>query len=148
METLSALLALCRPVNSPDKGRWRGALRFLLICVWTKGCESNRGAGDLRRHRGHYVTKMFYMYIVLLIRLFMHRSKKTPKLLVTGVCEGSSPVASEFPAQRPVTRQMFPFDDVIMFIKQHISTHYDFNTLIERKVAMNDISKYYSLSEM
>ena len=27
---------------------------------------------------------------------------------------GNSPVTGEFPAQRPVTRKMFPFDDVIM----------------------------------
>ena len=36
----------------------------------------------------------------LLNHLFRHRSKKTSKLLVTGLCEGSSPVTSEFPAQR------------------------------------------------
>ena len=33
-------------------------------------------------------------------RLFRHRSEKTPKLRVTGLCEGSSPVTGEFPAQR------------------------------------------------
>ena len=36
----------------------------------------------------------------LLKRLFRHRSKKTPKLRVTGLCEGNSPVTGEFPAQR------------------------------------------------
>ena len=37
----------------------------------------------------------------LLNRLFRRRSKKTSKLLcVTGLCEGNSPVISEFPAQR------------------------------------------------
>ena len=36
----------------------------------------------------------------LLNRLFSHRSKKTWKLLVTGLCEGNSPVTGEFPAQR------------------------------------------------
>ena len=34
----------------------------------------------------------------LLNRLF--KSKQTSKLCVTGLCEGSSPVAGEFPAQR------------------------------------------------
>ena len=29
-------------------------------------------------------------------------------------CAGNSPVAGEFPTQRPVTHKMFPFDDVIM----------------------------------
>ena len=42
------------PVNSPHKGQWRGALMFLLICVWINGWVNNREAGDLRRYRGHY----------------------------------------------------------------------------------------------
>ena len=55
----------------------------------------------------------------LLNRLFRRRSKKTPKLRVTGLCEGNSPVTGEFPAERPVTRKMSPFDDVIMcYIKR------------------------------
>ena len=33
-------------------------------------------------------------------RLFRCRSKKTSKLRVTGLCEGNSPVAGEFPPQR------------------------------------------------
>ena len=33
-------------------------------------------------------------------RLFRHRSKKTSKLRVTGLCEGNSPVTGEFPSQR------------------------------------------------
>ena len=36
----------------------------------------------------------------LLNRLFRHRWKKTPKLRVTGLCEGNSPVTGEFPTQR------------------------------------------------
>ena len=35
----------------------------------------------------------------LLNRLFKRRSKKTSKLLVTGLCAGNSPVTGEFPAQ-------------------------------------------------
>ena len=34
------------------------------------------------------------------------------------ICAGNSPVTGEFPAQRPVMRKMFPFDDVIMLAKQ------------------------------
>ena len=45
-------------------------------------------------------------------RLFRRRSKKTSKLYVTGICEGNSwPVNS--PHKGPVTRKMYPFDDVI-----------------------------------
>ena len=48
-----------RPVNSPHKGQWRGALMFTLICVWISDWINNREAGDLRRHLGHYdVTVM------------------------------------------------------------------------------------------
>ena len=51
----------------------------------------------------------------LLNRLFRRRSKKTSKLRVTGLCVGNSPVADEFSHKWPVTRKMFPFNDVIMF---------------------------------
>ena len=48
------------PVNSPHEGEWRGSLMFPLICAWINGWLNNRGAGDLRRDRGHYdVTVMF-----------------------------------------------------------------------------------------
>ena len=44
--------------------------------------------------------------------LLRRRSKKTPKLRVTGLCAGNSPVNS--PHTGLVTRKMFSFDDVIM----------------------------------
>ena len=44
----------------------------------------------------------------LLNRLFRRRSKKTSKLRVTGFCVGNSP------HKGPVTRKLFPLDDVIM----------------------------------
>ena len=58
----------------------------------------------------------------LLKCLFKHRSKKTSKLRITGLCEGNSPVNSEGNSpvnslhKGPVTRKMFPFDDVIMSV--------------------------------
>ena len=42
------------PVNSPQKGQWRGALMFSLICTVTNSWANNGDAGDLRRHRAHY----------------------------------------------------------------------------------------------
>ena len=51
--------------------------------------------------------------------LFRRRSKKTPKLSVTGLCAGNSPVAVNSPHKGPVTRKMFPFDDVIMMPCHH-----------------------------
>ena len=42
------------------------------------------------------------------------RSRKTSKLRVTGLCVGKSPGPVNSPHKGPVTRKMFPFDDVIM----------------------------------
>ena len=44
------------PVNSPQKGLWRGALMFSLICTWINGWVSNCEAGDLRCHHAHYAV--------------------------------------------------------------------------------------------
>ena len=52
--------------------------------------------------------------------VYSHRSKKTSKLHVTGLCAGNSPVQGihrwpvNSPHKWPVTRKMFAFDDVIM----------------------------------
>ena len=48
------------PVNSPHKGKWRGALVFSLICGWINRWVNNREAGDLRRHRAHYDVIVMY----------------------------------------------------------------------------------------
>ena len=40
-------------VNSPQKGQWRGALTFSLICALIKGWVNKCEAGDSRRHRAH-----------------------------------------------------------------------------------------------
>ena len=50
----------------------------------------------------------------LLSLLFGRRSRKTSKLRVTGLCVGNSPGPVNSPHKGPVTRKMFPFDDVIM----------------------------------
>ena len=51
------------------------------------------------RHNGREGIPNHQPYNCLLNRLFKHRSKKTSKLSVTGLCAGNSPVTSEFPAQ-------------------------------------------------
>ena len=56
----------------------------------------------------------------LLNRLFRRRSKKKSKLRVTGLCQRNSPVTGEFPTQGPVTRKMFPFDDVYMILDNDV----------------------------
>ena len=57
--------------------------------------------------------------VCLLNRLFRCTSKKTSKLRVTGLCEGNSPVVGGCLHKGPVTRKMFPFNDVIMRSKGH-----------------------------
>ena len=52
------------------------------------------------RHNEHDGVSNHQCFDCLLDRLFRPRSKKTPKLRVTGLCEGNSPVTSEFPTQK------------------------------------------------
>ena len=52
------------------------------------------------RHNEHDGVSNHQPHDCLLNHLFGRRSKKTPKLRVTGLCEGNSPVTGEFPAQR------------------------------------------------
>ena len=54
----------------------------------------------LWRHNGRDGVSNHQPHDCLLNRLFRRRSKKTPKLRVTGFCAGNSPVTGEFPAQR------------------------------------------------
>ena len=42
--------------------------------------------------------------------------KHHPKICVTGLCEGNSPVTDVFYAQRSSNAEMFPFDDIIMAV--------------------------------
>ena len=66
------------------------------------------------RHNDHPGVSNHQPHGCLLNRLFRRRWKKTSKLRVTGLCAGNSPVPVNSPHKGPVTRKMFPFDDVIM----------------------------------
>ena len=66
----------------------------------------------LWRHNGHDGVSNHKPHDCLLSRIFRRRSKKTSKLRVTGLYAGNSPVNS--PHTWPVTRQISPFDDVII----------------------------------
>ena len=70
------------------------------------------------RHNGHDCVSNHQPHDCLLNRLFRRRSKKTPKLRVTGLCAGNSPGPVNSPHKGPVTLKMFPFDDVIMHVLQ------------------------------
>ena len=88
----SAFLAICAG-NSPVPGEF-SAQRPV-----------TRSFNGVSNHQSHDC---------LLKRLFRRRSKKTPKLRVTGLCAGNSPVTGEFPHKEPVTRETFSSDDIIM----------------------------------
>ena len=51
------------------------------------------------RHNGRDSVSKHKLHECLLNRLFRHRTKKTSKLPVTGLCVGNSPWGGEFPAQ-------------------------------------------------
>ena len=53
----------------------------------------------LWRHNGHDVVSNHQPNDCLLIRSFRRRSRKMPKLRVTGLCVGNSPETGEFPTQ-------------------------------------------------
>ena len=66
------------------------------------------------RHNDHDGVSNHQPQSCLLNRLFRRRSRKTSKLRVTGHCAGNSPGPVNSPHKWPVTRKMFPFDNVIM----------------------------------
>ena len=66
------------------------------------------------RHNERGVVSNQKPHDFLLNCLFKRRSNKTSKLRVTGLCEGNSPGPVNSPHKGPVTRKMFPLDDVSM----------------------------------
>ena len=63
------------------------------------------------RHSDHDSVSNHQPHGCLVNRVFRRRSKKTSKLSVTGLCVRNSPGPVN---KGPVTREMLPFDDVIM----------------------------------
>ena len=68
------------------------------------------------RHNGRDSVSNHQPHQSLFNRLFRRRSKKTSKLRVSGFCAGNSPGSVNSPHKWPVTRKIFPFDDVTMLI--------------------------------
>ena len=80
-------------------------IQFVFICNSCSYCLSTfwecRKALSLHwRHNERDGVSNHQPHDYLLNRLFRCRSKKTSKLRVTGLCEGNSPVAGKFPAQK------------------------------------------------
>ena len=72
----------------------------LLRCFVPAMIKNNEPPRPLRwRHNGRDGVSNHQPHDYLLNRLFRRRSKKTPKLRVTGLCAWNSPETGEFPAQ-------------------------------------------------
>ena len=113
---------------------WNNSTVLYVDCWGSRGVGGGEGYGRQRngfvglswtsagilslhwRHNDHDGISNHQPYGCLLNRLFRRRSKKTSKLRVTGLCVGNSPGSVNSPHKGPVTRKMFPFDDVIMII--------------------------------
>ena len=76
------------------------------------------------RHNDHDGVSIHQPHDCLLNISFRHRGKKTSKLRVTGLCEGVHQGPVNSPHKGPVTRKMFPFDDVIIKSDYYTSSWY------------------------
>ena len=70
----------------------------------------------------------------LLNRLSRRRSKKTPKLRATGLCEGNSPVTGEFPAQEASNAEI-----VSIWWRHHVYS----NSYKANMICFNEINETY-----
>ena len=114
------IVIICAGQNDPRK-----IFAYCLSWCWIRNIP-----GELNEYHGYWCPGPLYSlewrhyerdgvsnhqpYDCLLNRLFRRRSTKTSTLRVTGLCAGNSPGTGEFPHKGPVTRKMFPFNDVII----------------------------------
>ena len=102
--------------------RWVLPHWFLMVqifskCIYCFQVWSGKFKGGLSlqwRHNGHDGVSNHQPLDCLRNYLFRRWSKKTSKLHVTGLCGGIHRWPVNSPHIRPITRKMFPFDDVIM----------------------------------
>ena len=101
-----------------EVGHWRSKLQFSFKITHqlTLFCYTYHMLQSLQwRHNEHDGVLNHQPYDCSLNRLFRRRSKRTSKLRGTGLCAVNSPGWVNSPHKWPVTRTMFPFDDVIMY---------------------------------
>ena len=118
------------PVNSLQKGQWRGALMFSLIYAWINGWVNNDEDGALRRHRTHYdvtvMTRWQYggcrhspanITVKSKWAQWYLNSPASPSIAQPFVhvqIKENTKASRLQPVWGPVTRKMSQFDDVIM----------------------------------
>ena len=79
---------------------WNNGVRCMSFCSLMDSCISTMPSILQYHHNEHDSVSNHQPQDCLLNRLFRHRSEKTSKLRVTGLCVGNSPVTGEFHAQR------------------------------------------------
>ena len=84
--TLCVTGLFCGESTGYTKGQWCRALKVFFSLQW--------------RHNEHDGISNHWRLDCLLRRLFKHRSQKTSKLYLTGLCEENPPVTGGFPSQR------------------------------------------------
>ena len=85
---------------------WRGVFILSKSLQWR-----NNGRDNVSNHQPHDC---------FLNRLFRHRSKKTSKIRVTGLCGGNSPVTGEFP-----TQMCSNAENVSIWWRHHVMLQFD-----------------------
>ena len=92
------------------------------------------------RHNGHDSVSNHQHHDCLLNRLFRRRSKKTPKLRVTGLCAGNSPGTGEFHAQ-----MVSNAEDVSIWWRHHEYWNYHCRNTRAVKWSLSHTIREYSL---
>ena len=94
-----------------SSGHIQSCNNLMNMSFCTMSCTCKWSCNTLQwSHNGRDSVSNNQPHDCLLNRLFRRRSKKTAKLRITGLFAANSPVQHKC----PVTRKMFPLDDVIM----------------------------------
>ena len=95
-----------RPPTIRSLHLWAGYWHPGIMATGIKGTRVSKSSGGHRwlitlewRYNGRDGVSNHQSHDCLFSRFFRRRSKKTPELHFTGLCEGKTPVPDEFPAQ-------------------------------------------------
>ena len=138
MKTFSALLALCCYIITYQWIYLMYCPRFTSLLFDCRNASkftlNDMGKTDRQqttakqhnilqwRHNERYGVSNHQPHDCLLNRLFRRSSKKTSKFHITGLVRGINRWPVNSPHKGPVTRKMFPFDDVIMIFEHLFHT--------------------------
>ena len=113
--------------NNVDlKVRWLMNMSFSFLIILKRGrhlCTKSCWDSLQWRHNERGGISNHQPHDCLLNHLFRGRRKKTSKLSVTGLCEGNSPVTSEFPAQKASDAE-----NVSIWWSHHVSAKFQIAT--------------------